>query len=120
MTWSGPDPWGVIGGFEACRLLQVLHTRSPGLDVHVHGNQPIETLLETLGLEPCEQRDANVTLVVPTHPRSVMKNTVYVEDSGLWVVDVMQAALDCVKNRARGSEQAEYIVQEVLGIDTDE
>jgi hypothetical protein len=109
---SGPqDVSRAIGGFEACRRLGVLHAFVPRVEVHV--DRLDDGLLDGWGLELCEPRDAHCYLIRTKYPQSVMRGANKID--GLPVVDVFQAALDVVGNPARGREQAEYILREVLG-----
>ena len=64
-------------------------------------------------LEPCATRDADVTLIVSRQVQSVFRGAVVRND--VRYVDILQAALDVSVHPARGAEQAEYVLGDVLG-----
>lgn len=100
-----------VAGFEACRALGVLHTTMVGLEVHVEAPSAKATLGRDL--EPCDARDADVSLIVSRQVQSVFRGAVVHDD--VRYVDILQAALDVSVHPARGAEQAEYILGDVLG-----
>jgi len=100
-----------VCGFEACRLLDVLHAPVFRSEVYVVGDLP--SAMDTLELEPCDGRDAHLFIRKARFAQSILRGR-QVKDN-LPVVDVLQAALDVCDRAARGAEQAEYIVRHVLG-----
>jgi hypothetical protein len=108
---AGAPTGFAIGGFEACRLLGVLHAPVAQRRVHVFGE--VESGLEDWSLEACDDRDAHFHLCKARYPQSILRGFLVKDD--LPVVDILQAALDVRGQAARGEEQAEYIVNEVLG-----
>jgi hypothetical protein len=100
-----------VAGFEACRAHGVLHTTVPGLEVHVEASSAKATFGRDL--EPCATRDADVTLIVSRLVQSVFRGAVVRND--VRYVDILQAALDVSVHPARGAEQAEYVLGDVLG-----
>jgi hypothetical protein len=100
-----------ICGLEACRLLGVMHAPINRLEVYLEGD--ILTAMETLEIEPSDERDAHFYIRKAQFPQSVLRGR-QVRDN-LPVVDVLQAALDVCDQAARGAEQSEYIVSHVLG-----
>lgn len=100
-----------LAGFEACRALGVLHTESMNHEVHIGGN--VRVALKRFDLEACAARDAHFTLL-PATGASVFRGSVHWAP-GLRCADIFQAALDVVVHPARGREQADYIIHDVLG-----
>ena len=107
-----------------------LHTRSPGLEVHLGIEHDIGRFAERLDLTPCAPGDASVTIVQAmaagggTRRReSVHGSTQSIWNCALqprghervWVADALQAALDCVRHAGRGREQAGNIIRDVPG-----
>jgi hypothetical protein len=107
----------VVAGFEACRLLGILHAATPALP-EVHAVLPISTIVNRFGLEECLPAEAELVLLPPRHPASVLRGRLRRE--GLWVADPLQAGLDVLRHPARGHEQSEYVLKEVLGLEGDE
>lgn len=105
-----------ICGFEACRALGVLHAPVANREVYASGDP--EAALAIWDLEACDERDAHFYLRRAPSVKSIMRGRVL--DAGLPVVDVLQAALDVCNHPARGAEQAEYILDHVLGWRSDE
>ncbi|MFT5585783.1 MAG: hypothetical protein ACI9VR_003376 [Cognaticolwellia sp.] len=100
-----------VGGFEAASRLGLLHVAGVGVpELHVRG--PIEPLLAERGLVQVERRDANFGLIHSSYTESVFRGA-HVLDR-LPIVDVLQSALDVVASKARGHEQAEYLVDRIL------
>lgn len=106
---DGPEPVAVTG-FEACRILGVLHAPVPRREVLVHGQ--IGTALKAWDCHRCDPRDADFIVKRMSNPKSVLRGRV-VRDN-LPVVDVLEAALSVFGQMPRGTEQAEYIVAKVL------
>ena len=104
-----------VCGFEACRILGVQHGSIVRPEVYIDGNP--ETALSAYDLEPCDERDAHLFLRTPRFPQSVFRARLMRDR--LPVVDILQAALDVCDQPARGIEQAEYIVESVLGWEDD-
>lgn len=100
-----------VGGFEACRILGVLHTPSPTPEVHIF--QSVDFVLDRLDLERCPEHDADFFLIDVPYEQSIRRGTIEIES--LRVVDILQAALDSGRRARRGREQAEFIVDEILG-----
>jgi hypothetical protein len=100
-----------VCGFEACRLLGVLH--APVIRREVYVSDDPESALTKWDLEPCSDRDAQLYLRRAFFPASTFRGRV--TKSNIPVVDVLQAALDVCFDAARGREQAEYILEHVLG-----
>lgn len=103
-----------VGGFDACKAVGVLHTVADLPFVHIAGD--LELLLDAWDLEPCEERDAGLRLVVSRYPESVFRGTI--APHGVPTVDILQAALDVIDVPGRGPEQVEYILDHVLGWET--
>lgn len=100
-----------VGGFEACRLHGVLHTNRRVAEVHIFQNP--NAIIQRLDLEYCAEHEAEMYLVEMPYRESIQRGAMQKGD--LRVVDILQAALDAGRQARRGREQAEYIVQEVLG-----
>jgi hypothetical protein len=107
----GPEVHYAIGGFEACWLHGVLHTNRRIPDVHIF--QKPRHVVERLDLEDCPDHEAELYLIEKPYRESIQRGTVHV--GALRVVDILQAALDAGRHAQRGREQAEYIIDEVLG-----
>lgn len=99
-----------VAGFAACRALGVLHASFSTSEVYV---EDTKTALEAWDLVACDPRDSQLLLLRTPLVESVFR--AYVPRGALRVVDVLQAALDVSRHAARGQEQAEYIVHDVLG-----
>jgi hypothetical protein len=99
-----------VMGFEACRLHGVLHTIVPDREICVRS---AHKAMVAWDLEPAEPAEASAVLVETRHPRSVFRGQVKCEH--LPVVDILQAALDVAPRPGRGREQADYIIEHVLG-----
>ncbi len=107
-----PVPTIATTGFAACAAMGLSHATTPGEDVVVRGD--VNDVLKRFDLEPCDIRDAHLNLEAHNGPslwRGVIRPS-----TGLPHVDAMQAALDVVANPARGREQAEHIVFDILGL----
>lgn len=100
-----------IGGFEACRLHDVLHTTRRTPEVHVF--EHFARASNELGVERCPKHEADLFLVSMPYRQSIQRGTL--RRGQLQVVDILQAALDADRHPTRGREQADYIVNEVLG-----
>ena len=98
-----------VAGFAACRELGVLHAAFSTSEVYVDDTAKA---LAAWHLEPCEPRDAQLVLVRTPFAESAFRAPTTM--GKLHVVDVLQAALDVSGHAARGLEQAEYIVHDVL------
>lgn len=107
----GTEVQYAVGGFEACRLHGVLHTKRRTPEIHIFQNP--NYVIQRLDLELCETHEADMYLVEMPYRESIQRGTLHVGD--VRVVDILQAALDAGRHPQRGREQAEYIVQEVLG-----
>lgn len=104
-----------LGGFDACRAHGVLHTKSIGAEVHVRGS--LQAACAAFDLEPCDDKGAHLTLLPTRRGESIFRGAV-MRQSALPVVDILQAALDVAPHPARGFEQAEHIINDVLGLGT--
>ena len=100
----------IVGGFEACRRMGLLHATSDALEIHVLGTWQRD--LPTWSVERCEAEQADLSLVPSLNPESVVRGSVAGDD--LPTVDVLQAALDVVHSAARGTEQARFLIDHVL------
>lgn len=100
-----------VGGLEACRLHGVLHTKPRTPEIHIF--QSLNSVIERLDLERCADHEAEMYLVEMPYQESIQRGALDV--GNVRVVDILQAALDAARQAQRGREQAEYIVQEVLG-----
>lgn len=98
-----------VAGFAACRELGVLHAAFTTSEVYV--DDPAKAL-EAWHLEPCDPRDAQLVLLRTPFAESAFRAPTTI--GKLHVVDVLQSALDASRHAARGLEQAEYVVHEVL------
>jgi hypothetical protein len=98
-----------VAGFAACRELGVLHAAFTTSEVYVDDTAKA---LAAWHLEPCDPRDAQLVLLRTPFAESAFRAPTTM--GKLHVVDVLQAALDVSRHAARGLEQAEYIVHEVL------
>jgi hypothetical protein len=100
-----------VGGFAACRMYDVLHTEFRKPEVHVFENP--NAICERFDLEVCADHEAALYLIRPPYAESVRRGVRDVD--GLKIVDILQAALDAARHPARGREQAEYIIEHLLG-----
>ena len=100
----------IVGGFEACGRHGLLHTRSPHLEIHVHGNWRLEVQDWEIDLDDVDQPD--LFLLESAYSRSIIGGCVAHGD--LPTVDILQAALDVVHSTSRGTEQAQLVVDNVL------
>lgn len=112
------NPPFVVAGFEACRLLGLLHTAVP-VKPEIHIFRPVDEILQLLLVEKCDARDADLLLIPPRNlrassTRSIVDGAVIID--GRPVVDALQAALDVLRHPARGAEQSDYIVRNVLDL----
>jgi len=107
----------VVAGFEACRHLGLLHTFAPP-QAEVYVNVPVSEALRRFGLEKCSPSDADLWLLPTRRSRSIQGGRLIVE--GVPVVDAFQAALDVLRHPARGREQSDYIINEVLKLGGDD
>lgn len=99
-----------VAGFAACRELGVLHAAFTTSEVYV---EDTAKALAAWHLEGCDPRDAQVVLLRTPFAESTFRAPSAM--GSLKVVDVLQAALDVGRHAARGLEQAQYLVHEVLG-----
>ena len=101
----------VVGGFEAASRLGLLHVAGVGVP-ELHVRDPLEPLLAERGLVEVERRDASYGLIRSSFPESVFRGAQVLDR--LPIVDVLQSALDVVASKARGQEQAEFLVERIL------
>lgn len=99
-----------VGGFAACELHGVLHTKVGVPKIHIAGDRG--NVMDKLDLEPVAEHQAEVCLVDLPYSESIFRGAVTID--GIRVVDILQAALDSGRSRGRGREQAEYIIDHVL------
>ena len=111
VRFKSRDAIGALGGFSACEALGVLHAPVNSIEVHIA--LPVNAFLERFKLEACDEGSAQLNLIASKHGESIFRGAI--ERDGMRVVDVFQAALDVVNHPARGLEQAEYIVELILG-----
>jgi hypothetical protein len=102
----------VVGGFDACRRLGLLHASVAG--VEAHAVRPVDEVLAARRLERCDPRDADLRLLPCPTPQSVLRGSV--DHRGVRVADALQAALDVARHPERGREQSDYIIERVLGL----
>jgi hypothetical protein len=107
---SGGNEQFAVTGFEACRMLGILHAPVPRKEVCVHGD--IATAIQNWNLHRCDARDADFFILRMANPKSVLKGSVIKE--GLPVVDVLEAAFSVYGQAPRGEQQAEFIFRNVL------
>lgn len=103
-----------LGGFDACRAHGVLHTTSTGAEVHVRAS--LQEVCAAFDLEPGDDKDAHFTLLPTRRGEAIFRGAVVHPLSAIPVVDILQAALDVAPHPARGVEQAEHIIHDVLGL----
>jgi hypothetical protein len=101
---------GVVGGFEACTRMDLLHTQAGLLELHAVVAPA--SLLAAYDLEPCPESVADLVLLRSRHRESVRRGCHDV--AGVPVVDPLQAALDVAVHDARGREQAGYLRERIL------
>ena len=101
----------VFTGFEACRRMDLLHAAVAGLPEAVVQAGRISD--EALDLVPCALAQAHV-VVTTIAGRSAFDGAV-VGEEGVRTADVLQAALDVQWSPARGREQAEFLVDRIVG-----
>lgn len=112
---AGVDgPTYVIGGFEAARRLGVLRAVGDGPPL-IHVARKDHRLFEAWNVEACDPRDAHLRLSEMRYADAVTRGAVTLD--GLRVVDVLQSALDVVGDPGRGREQADYVLQHVVGLE---
>ena len=100
-----------LGGFEAASRLGLLHVSGVGPpEIHVPGR--LEPMLAERGLVQVEQRDAHFALLRSPYGESVFRGAQPPADTA--IVDILQVALDVVASRARGREQADYLLERIL------
>ena len=108
---AGDEVDCAVGGLAACKLHGVLHTSVGVPHVHISGSPDV--VMEKLDLEPVAEHQAEARLIQLPYSESIFRGLVAID--GVKVVDILQAALDSGRSRGRGREQAEYIVEHVLG-----
>ena len=105
------DTKAIVGGFEACRRHGLLHASTDVLEIHVLGDW--ERDLPRWPFERCAQDKADLFLVPSRLSTSIGRGSVVGVD--LPTVDVLQAALDVAHSAARGTEQAQFLIDHILG-----
>jgi hypothetical protein len=105
-----PNSQVAVGGFEACGRHGMLHTPSSRLEVHVQGNWRQDAQDWEIEVDGVDEPD--LFLLESQYPKSVGPGCVDYPD--LPTVDIIQAALDVVHSSARGTEQAQLIMTNVL------
>jgi hypothetical protein len=101
----------VFTGFEACRRMDLLHTTVAGPPVAVVEAGRFSR--EALDIVPSPLASAHV-VVVTVAGRSAFDGAVE-GDGGVRSADVLQAALDVQWSPARGREQAEFLIDRLVG-----
>ncbi len=101
----------VVGGFEACRRLGVLHVLGE-LRVEIHTLVSVDAVLERHGLERCEAHAASLWLSPSRHRESIRRGML--DREGVQVVDGLQAALDVLHHPGRGQEQSDYLFERLF------
>ncbi|MBI2825107.1 MAG: hypothetical protein HYX69_10515 [Planctomycetia bacterium] len=99
-----------VTGFEACKLLGVLHAPVPRKEIYVCGN--LDTAMQAWELHRCAPQDAACFLLKMPHPKSILRGCVI--SHGLPVVDILEATLRVSGQVPRGVEQAQYMLSDVL------
>jgi hypothetical protein len=100
----------VVGGFDACRRLGLLH--APVIGVEAHAVRPVDDVLAERRLERCAPHEADLAVLPCPTPQSVLRGSV--DRKGVRVADALQAALDVAQRPERGREQSDYIIDRVL------
>ncbi len=108
------EPDLVVAGFEACRMLGLLHAPIPAAR-EVHALVPVDAILLRYDLERCPPGDADLRLLPCRTVQSVLRGSL--DHGGLRIVDAFQAALDVLHHPARGREQSDYLVTQVLHLE---
>ena len=100
----------LVGGFEACKRLELLHATPGILQIHA----PAGGAERQLGwdVEDAGLRSPDLVLLDCRRPRSIFSGKLRTED--LPTVDILQAAFDVVHSNARGVEQAGFLVDRIL------
>jgi hypothetical protein len=106
---GGPEQFAITG-FEACRMLGVLHAPIPRKEVCVHGD--ISAAIQNWKLHQCDTHDADFFILKMANPKSILNGRVIRE--GLPVVDILETALSVFGQSPRGEEQADFILRTVL------
>jgi hypothetical protein len=100
-----------ITGFEACRLMGVLHAPVPWREVCFVGD--VAAVIADWRLKPCDPRDADFMLSKMAFPKSILRGRAV--QSNVPVVDILEAAISVSGQAPRGHEQASHIFEHVLG-----
>lgn len=98
-----------VTGFDACRRMHIAVATFENLDVYVSGHLP--AVCKRLALTRSSPEDAHFFL----WPASQSALRARHELDGVPIVDALQAALDVSLSAARGREQSDYILHDVLG-----
>jgi hypothetical protein len=99
----------IVGYHFACHLHGV--GRSNVRSAMIYARSPSQEVVEDLGLVPDESESPSLWLV-SRDIKSVVKG--YVIAGGIPVCDILQCYLDVRASRARGQEQADYILENIL------
>ena len=78
----------------------------------LHAQVPVEDLLSALDLVRSEEGPNDVVIHAPPADRAIVGGEVSLQ--GVHVCDVLQNYLEVRSSRARGTEQADYILDHVL------
>ena len=97
-------------GSLAAQRYDMRHTSGEQAEVYVWGD--IHDILDDLLLEVCDPSQAIMYLVEPVHREAIARGIQRRGD--VWVVDLIQTALDAARHRARGGEQVDFVIEEVL------
>jgi hypothetical protein len=99
----------IVGYHLACHLHGL--GRSSVRSAMIYAREPSQEVVEGLGLVP-DESDSPALWLVSRDIKSVVKGSVIAE--GIPVSDILQCYLDVRASRARGQEQADYILDNVL------
>jgi len=94
----------------ACHLMNV--GRSNVMFARIYANRPVEQIMVALDLAPDDSADPRLSLAIPPLSQSLRASCVVCD--GVPVCDILQCYLDVRSSMARGSEQAEYILDKIL------
>lgn len=94
----------------ACHLMDL--GRSNVQTASLHADVPVEEVLSALDLAEAGDGPVDVVIHQPPADRAVTGGNVFIQ--GAYVCDILQNYLEVRASRARGEEQADYILERVL------
>ena len=97
----------------AARKRDLLHASGSHVAL-IHLRLPIADAMAAWKLESADPQHASLRLRQARYPESIFRGSVP-RNGKLALVDVWQMALDAVSDGARGPEQAEFLLDRVLG-----